>query len=338
MSKIRKVYFFDKKNTEEMISFLNNSASDNYINRIMFNPFLPIHYLLPLRLKFLPESYVYEENKVVKALITVAPIKCRYKKMEIQKLFFEEDFLAETSELVQFVVSKYKAMGATSVIVKVDDYLTDLVAMFINNCNFSQISYEKLWRIKDNIEPTFNKKDFRPFRNSDAKDVANLYNEVLLPHFRPLLSKTKQEFKESFFKGLSYYNEYKYVVEGDSPNKINACITIKTFDNENYIVDIVQSAWANLDLTSLISYAVYQIKKRKKKFGLFIKSKKYTSSGEQYENYFAENRFECVQNQLILTNSSAKVLRTDSKSSKYIVLSELCPPNIRINPVNKISD
>ena len=57
--------------------------------------------------------------------------------MEIQKLFFEEDFLAETSELVQFVVSKYKAMGATSVIVKVDDYLTDLVAMFINNCNFS---------------------------------------------------------------------------------------------------------------------------------------------------------------------------------------------------------
>ena len=35
MRKIRKLYYFDKKNTEEMISFLNNNANDNYVNNIM---------------------------------------------------------------------------------------------------------------------------------------------------------------------------------------------------------------------------------------------------------------------------------------------------------------
>lgn len=338
MGKIRKLYYFDKKNTEEMISFLNNSATDNYINNIMFNPFLLVHYLLPLNWKFLPESYVYEEDNKIKSLITIAPTRCRYKKMEIQKLFFEENSIAQTAELVQFVVSKYKAMGATSIMVKVDDYLTDVISMFVSNCNFSQISYEKLWRVTENIEPNFNKKDFRPFRNSDSKMLASLYNETLLPHFRPLLGKNKKEFKESFFKGLSYYDEYKYVVEDSHTADLNACIVIRTLDNENFIVEVIHSSWSDVDLEALISYAVYQIKKRKKKFGLFIKSNKYTINGGKFEEYFMQKGFECVQNQLVLTNSSAKVLKSEEMSNKYVILSELCPPNIRVNPVNKISD
>ncbi len=74
MSKIRKLYYFDKKNTQEMISFLNNNVYDTYINHIMFNPFIPLHHLLPLRFKFLPESYILKDKKEVKGLITIAPI------------------------------------------------------------------------------------------------------------------------------------------------------------------------------------------------------------------------------------------------------------------------
>ena len=71
MRKIRKLYYFDKKNMQEMISFLNNR--DTYINNIMFNPFIPLHHLLPLRFKFLPETYVLKDKKEIKGLITVAP-------------------------------------------------------------------------------------------------------------------------------------------------------------------------------------------------------------------------------------------------------------------------
>jgi len=325
MSRIRKLYYFDRKNTEEMISFLNNAVNDTYVNRIMFNPFLPLHYFLPLRFKFLPESYVLKEEKEIKGLITIAPTKCRNKKMEIQKLFFEENSFLDAAELVQFVVSKYKAMGAPSIMVKVDDYLPELLTMLVSKCGFSQISYEKLWRINKFIDTDFDKKEFRSFRNSDTKAVTNLYNDSLLPHFRPLLGREVREFKESILQGLSYYSEYKYVIEDKKTNAIIGCLIIQTSDNENYVLDIIQTGWINLDINAAINYAIYQIKKRKKRFGLFVKTKRYTTQGENYEKQFLQNGFECVQNQIVLTNSSARVLKESTKSGKYTVLSDFLP-------------
>lgn len=325
MSRIRKLYYFDKKNAQEMISFLNNSANDTYINKIMFSPLLPLHHLLPLRLKFLPESFVLKDKNRIKGLITVAPTKCRQKKMEIQKLFFEENALADAAELVQFAVSKYKAMGAPSIMVKVDDYLPELLTMLVSKCGFSQISYEKLWRINKFIDTPFDKREYRIFKNSDAKVVANLYNDSLLSHFRPLLGREVREFKETVLKGLSYYSEYKYVIEDKKTKAVIGCITIQTLDNENYIIDIIQSGWVELDLNAVLSYATCQIKKRKKRFGLFVRTKRYTNLGEKYETQFLQNGFECVQNQIVLTNSSARVLRESTENVKYTVLTDFLP-------------
>ncbi len=327
MSKIRKLYYFDKKKTQEMISFLNNSANDTYINHIMFNPFNLFHHLLPLKLKFLPESYVLKEKSDIKGLITVAPTKCRQKKVEIQKLLFEEDCYSEAEELVQFVVSKYKAMGAVSVMVKVDDYLPELLRLFVSRCGFSQISYEKLWRITKSPDAKFDRKSFRSFRNSDCQAVAALYNETLLPHFRPLLGREAGEFRESLFKGLSYYSEYKYIMEDKRTKNVIAYISILTSDNENYIIDIIQTAWADIDINSIISFAYSRIKKRKNKFGVFVRSKRYINLGEGHEKQFVANGFTCVQNQMILTNSSARVLKTPLKNGKYTILSDFCPNN-----------
>lgn len=337
MSKIRKLYWFDKKNSEEMISFLNDRVNDAYINRIMFNPFVGLHHLLPLKFKFLPESYVLKDRKDIKGLITIAPSKGRHKKMEIQKLLFEENSFSVAADLVQYVVSKYKALGANSIIVKVDDYLPELLSMFISKCGFSQISYEKLWRITKFIDTDFDKREFRSIKNSDIQLVTNLFNDSLLPHFRPLLSKEISEFKESLFKGLSYYNEYKYVMEDKKTRNVIAYISIQTLDNENFVVDIVQTGWANIDVNVLLSYAAYQVKKRKNKFGLFVKSKRYTTIGESLETTFMQNGFECVQNQIVLTNSSAKVLKSTEKNKKFTVLNGFYSGNVTINPVNKIS-
>ena len=325
MTKIRKLYYFDKKNTQEMISFLNNNVYDTYINHIMFNPFIPLHHLLPLKFKFLPESYLLKDKKEAKGLITIAPSSCHIKKMEIQKLLFEEGAWEEAVELVQFVVSKYKAMGAVSIMVKVDDYLPDLLSMFVSKCGFSQISYEKLWRVNKFTQTDYDKKEFREFRNSDAQLAANLYNEALLPHFRPLLSKEVREFKETLFKGLSYYSEYKYIIEDKKSKNITGAIAIRTSDNENFVVDITQTGWIEIDINSIIAFATDQIKKRKKRFGLFIKTIRYTNIGEKLEKQFLENGYECVQNQAVLTNSSARVLKEDEKTGKYTVLNDFYP-------------
>ena len=326
MSKIRKLYYFDKKNAREMISFLDNE--DLYVQNIMFNPFLPLHHFLPLRFKYLPESYVLKDKKEIKGLITIAPTRCPLKQMEIQRLLFEENCYEDAGELVQYVVSKYKAMGCASVIARVDDYLPELVKLLVSKCGFSQISYEKLWRIgikaddKEKYSNKYDSKMFREFRNSDAATVVNLYNEELLPHFRTLLSKDIKEFKDVLFPGLLCFNEYKYIYRDKNSKNIQAYISIKTADNENYILDIVQSAWNEVDINEIMSFVINKVHKRKKDANLFIKTKKYTSLGEKYEKEFMARGMECVKNQIVLTNSSAKIIKNEERTRKFTVLSQ----------------
>lgn len=309
---------------QEMISFLNNR--DTYISHIMFNPLIPLHHLLPLRFKFIPESYVLKDKNEIKGLITVAPSSNPLEKMEIQKLFFEENCYEDAAELIQFVVSKYKARGTASFCVRIDDYLPELLKTFVSKCGFSQISYERLWGVNGvkNVETDFDKKCIRHFRNSDATAVSSIYNESLLPHIRPLLSSNTKEFKESFFKGLMYYTEYKYVIEDKKSKNIIAYLSIKTDDNKNYILDVVQSSWAGYDIYSIISFANHVISKRQKDFNLFIKTKKYTNSGEKYDKEFLEHKFECAQTQIVLTNSSAKIIKDKSSSGKFTILGQFC--------------
>ena len=313
---------------QEMISFLNNR--DAYIGHVMFNPLLPLHHLLPLKCKFLPESYVLKDKKEIKGLITIAPSKYPVKRLEILRLFFEENCYEDAYELIQYAVSKYKALGAISFIVRVEDSLPDLLRVFVARCGFSQLSYERLWKIPEQVNTEFNEKDYREFRNSDSTTVSNLYNESLLPHFRPLLSSDPREFKESVFKGLSYFNEYKYVILDRKTKNITGYISIKTSDNQNYILDIIQSSWQEIDVKSVIDFGISRIKKRQKEFNLFIKTKKYTQLGEKYEQLFMEHRFECVQNQIVLTNSSAKIIKERVSTGRFTILNRFCEGSINV--------
>ena len=54
----------------------------------------------------------------------------------------------------------------------------------------------------------------------------------------------------------------------------------------------------------------------------FIKTKKYTQLGEKYEQLFMEHRFECVQNQIVLTNSSAKIIKDKVRSGRFTILNQ----------------
>lgn len=320
MTKIRSLYFFDKKDTKEMISFLNNS--DYYTHHIMFNPLMPLHHLLPLRYKFLPESYVLKYGKNIKGLITVVPNGSPLKQVEIQKLLFEDNCYQDAGELIQYIVSKYKAMGTSSVLAKVDDYLPELIKLFVTRCGFSKISYEKTWLIS-NVNDSFNTNLFRQYHNTDASTIAAIYQEQLLPHFRPLLTKDAKEFYDKIFVGLSYCSEYKYVYQDKKSKTILAYISIKTSDNENYILDFIQSAWGNISIDDIIAFAYSKVIKRKQNAKLYILTKRYTQQGEQLERLFFERKYKCVKNQIILTNSSAGIIKNEDGEKKFIVLSPL---------------
>ena len=250
--------------------------------------------------------------------------------MEILRLFFEENCYEDACELIQYAVSKYKALGTISFIVRIDDSLPDLLRVFVSKCGFSQLSYERLWKITVPQTLEFNKNNFREFRNSDASTVSTLYNESLLPHFRPLLSSDTGEFREAAFRGLSFFSEYKFVIEDRKSKNISGYISIKTSDNENYIFDIIQSSWMDIDISAVINFGIKQVQKRQKTFNIFVKTKKYTQLGEKYEQLFMEHRFECVQNQIVLTNSSARIIKDQVRTGRFTILDQFCDGSVNV--------
>ena len=83
-------------------------------------------------------------------------------------------------------------------------------------------------------------------------------------------------------------------------------------------------------MKSVIDFGISRIKKRQKEFNLFIKTKKYTQLGEKYEQLFMEHRFECVQNQIVLTNSSAKIIKERVSTGRFTILNRFCDGSINV--------
>ena len=54
---------------------------------------------------------------------------------------------------------------------------------------------------------------------------------------------------------------------------------------------------------------------------LFMITKRYTQQGESLEKMFLERKYQCVKNQIVLTNSSAKIIKKEECERKFTVLS-----------------
>ena len=322
MSTIRKFRFFDKKKVLILHPFINNENECN-IDLPLFNPFLPLHHMLPLKYKFMPEAFVYSENNNVKAFISV--IFSPNNRLEINRLFFNENDLTCATELIKYVVARYKKFGASSVTIRVDNYLSSLLATLVSDCGFSQISGEKLWKAVKPCNFEFNKDNFRNFRDTDAKCVADIYNKSLLPHIKPFLITDKTYFCETLFKGLSDKSEYKYIIKDFNSNKISGYLSIQTYDYKNYVLDIIPDDWFNIDISTVLGFAYEKISKRNKDFVLYLKTKQYTSFGEKLDDFFTKNSYECVQEKVLLTNSSAQILKANESSKSFKIIGDFFP-------------
>ena len=62
MTIIRKLRISDKNKVKDMISFLGNDEAEKFVKKLLSTSCDIFHYWLPLRLKFLAESYVLVDN------------------------------------------------------------------------------------------------------------------------------------------------------------------------------------------------------------------------------------------------------------------------------------
>ena len=138
MVRIRKARFLDKFKLKKMISFLSTDAVNQYTKVLLDFPFKNLHSFLPLRWKFLPESYVIEDAGEIIGMITLAPASGNPYKLTITRLFLDHDYFNAGKQLVDFVISKYGASGANAFLALIDDSHDELIHLFVDGCGFRQ--------------------------------------------------------------------------------------------------------------------------------------------------------------------------------------------------------
>src|SRR5574344_602900 len=163
MAQIRKARFSDKFKLKKTISFLSSDEINLYTNVLMSFPFNILHDLLPLKLKFLPESYVLHKKEELMGMITLTPVLGNPYKLTIDRLFLEENCFNAGKQLIEFVVARYGAKGAYNFMVSVNDKQDDILDLFINGCGFRQCSGEELWKVTNKVFPKNGDFFIRPF-------------------------------------------------------------------------------------------------------------------------------------------------------------------------------
>ena len=278
---------------------------------------------MPLRLKFAKEEFIAISNQKVVGALVASTTKGLPNRIKIGEILFVEGCYDVAKQLLEFVISYYGAKGATSFWVKISNSYPELLNLLVSQYNFRQCSYEKLWKVSrrkyEEYEYSLN---VRPFRNSDAASISVMHNESLVSHFRPSLSLTAQSFSETPFKGLQEGSEYKYIIEDKKSGNQVAYFSISTKDNENYVLDIIQTSWYQPAFDDIIAFACVEVKKRNLNFNLYVKSKKYTVNGLAYEDFFSRNSFLVSQTNAVLVKDYYTPINIKEESSNIVMLGQ----------------
>ena len=325
MTIIRRLNCFDARKIKKMIAYLG--GDEKYSRAILTEAFHSIHSVLPLQYKFLPESYILLENNEILGLITTVPTNGNPYKINITRLIFKQNMYDIGKQLVEFVIAKYGAKGAISFRVLVDQSHDELISLFMEGCGFRHCSYENLWKL-DNFKPK--NEEILPFRacqNSDSKQIAKLYNAELKNLYKPSLERTKTEYQEPFFAGLTKFYKNRYVLEEPNTNKIIAYLSITTNDNFNFIIDMSLNDAFGISYEGILNYALGEIRIRKSKFCAFLKHRQYTNYADDMEKYLHERKLNCIQTQCVLVKDFYKQVKQPEKSLQIFQFGEVSSTN-----------
>lgn len=309
MALIRRLNCLDIPKISKMIEYLDNNDNDKFTTDLRNEACVMLHTLLPLKFKFLPESYVLCDENEILGLITVTPTMGNPYKINISRLIFGNDYYDAGKQLVEFVIARYGAKGASSFCVTVDESHEELLQLFRDGCGFRHCSCECLWKIDNYNFEDIHAAPFRVCQNSDAEQVSSLFNSELKTLFRPSLERSKNEYKEPVFSGFTNFYKNRYVLDDPVKKRIIAYLSITTSDNLNFIIDISVSEGYNLSYDEILYFALKEISSRKTSFYAFVKQKKYTRTAENFEEYLKKCGFNCIQTQQVLIKDFYKPVK-----------------------------
>lgn len=319
MIKIRRLTCFDYPKLKKLISYLCTDENDKLAKSLMEEPLGFINAILPLSMKFKSESFILIDNNEILGLITTIRTPGNPYKINITRLIFKENLYDIGKYLVGFIIQKFGEKGATSFTVTIDECHDELFNLFINGCGFRQCASETLWKI-EKPAPEKSSIKWRYAQNSDADNIAELYNSELINMYKPSLTRHKKEFQNPFFEGFTDYYKTRYVFEENK--KLLGYCSITTCDNLNYILDFVTNSGYDFEYKDIINIMLCEIAKKKRAFYPLIKQKKYTKNSEKFGDYLKAQNYIPIQTQQILVKDYYKPVKQECSDWKVFIFGE----------------
>lgn len=311
MSNIRRLNIFDKTRLKKIVG-TSGLNQDYFKYNILKECASPLQSLLPLQLKFMPESFVLSEDGSIKGMICSAVTQGNPEQINIKRLLFESNDYLTGKKLIKFIVRHYGERGAKNFKVVVDNKQKDLEQLFMEGCGFRCCSYENLWDISQdinyfrNVEPL----NFQPTNDTHARAVADLINGEIISHYKPALLQTEQEFKEPLLKIFDNNAENNFILTENG--HVLVYLTIQTNDNYNFIISIVKNSGYNLDYDAIISFALRSIQlRRNSSFKAYLEQKKCLKFAQEYEDYLHARNYECIQTRHVLVKEFYKPIKQE---------------------------
>lgn len=309
MAKIKKLIFCD---TKKLKNVLKDSGFELEEFSFFSFFFALINSFLPIKWKFLSESFVaYDKNKVL-GIITLERDNKSRKKFKISRLYLEQNSLDVGKMLIDYSTARYNAQGALSYQVTVEENRQDLVSLFVDGCDFRKSANEYLYKItnedvKYEIQEHF--EGFKPYKNENAYDVARLFNTNINSYQKISFSRNARQFNPEFARGLAQKISYSYVLEDESENKVYGYFCVSTYNNIDYVLDFVFEPTFEIYFSDALKYIALNLNKRVKKWNLYVKIKSFFINYNYFKQYIEDKNFNCVVSSCILTKDYLKTVK-----------------------------
>jgi len=335
MAKIRDLALTDILQINKLLAFVDAGAHSFFDSIILPRPFNMLYNIFPVCFKFLPESYVLKDKNDIFACITVRKFHGNHRKWQISKLLMTDTQNDAGILLIQYAVTKLAAKGVHTFMAVIEENQTELIQLFIDGAGFRHCSRQQMWRCTDYTVKNLPSGglSIRPFKNSDAYSVSELFNESVLPHFRPSLRKNKGEFHESLLSGLMPAVQFRYIIENRENKQLVSYLLLKTSDNKNFILDCVISKGYEDSFDIILNYALKLAQKRTQNPTFYVVNKYYMQTAQHIESVLKNNGYEPSNSYGVLVKDLFKTVKSENNAPHNVFYTD-----INSNPAFKIQN
>lgn len=339
MAIIRQLWPTDIKKVKELIEVIAPGSASELTNdgKFTFFPLELFHRLLPLKLKFLQESYVAVEKGEVLGLISIITDDKERSRFKINRLILNTNAYDAGKQLINYVVNKYGAAGVETFIATIDENHAEAIGLFKNACGFRSCSKIHIW---ENNQPEAPAEisaniNFRNVKLNDAKELLELDRQSLHPQYRTSLEKNISDFKFGLrnriinaFRGLKVH---RLALEDKKTGQIEGYILLVTPDNNVFWSDITLSLAFQEYYPDVINYIVNFVKYRNCNAKLYIYDRKYYQANAKLGELLESMHFKIFQTYQVLAKDYWKATPVEAeKKSPIAVFPDITSPACNI--------